>query len=163
MRLAITQIAGGISCFCAWPLLVVVVMITPNLDQRWPLHVGLLALAAGVVVASRSAPEVLSHAEPWPRLAGRLMRDWAALLMMLATVDFFGLGVQPPVPSWGNMLANFQADVQVAWWAAVFPALCLFVAALFLKSGGRAVCRPSDPSRRAPMSSIGETRVYEPG
>jgi ABC-type dipeptide/oligopeptide/nickel transport system permease subunit len=84
-------------------------------------------------------PELSRKAKSWCLVGERVIRDWAAITLMLATIDFFGLGVQPPSPSWGNMLVNLQADFQMAWWVAVFPALCIFIAALVLEIGARAI------------------------
>ena len=50
-----------------------------------------------------------------------------------AALSFLGLGVQPPAPSWGNMIVEGQALLASgAWWVSVFPglALCLTVLAL---------------------------------
>ena len=44
-----------------------------------------------------------------------------------ATLSFLGLGVQPPIPSWGNMLADAQNYYSAAWWAMVFPAAALLI------------------------------------
>ncbi len=42
-----------------------------------------------------------------------------------AALGFLGYGVQPPTPSWGNMLGEAVAHLETAWWMAVFPGLCL--------------------------------------
>jgi hypothetical protein len=47
-----------------------------------------------------------------------------------ATLSFLGLGVQPPAPSWGNILAGAQNYYSVAWWYLVFPALALLMTTL---------------------------------
>ena len=50
-----------------------------------------------------------------------------------AALSFLGLGVQPPAPSWGNMIVEGQAVLASgAWWVSVFPgvALCLTILAL---------------------------------
>ena len=38
-------------------------------------------------------------------------------------LTFLGLGVQPDLPSWGNMLAGSRGYLNVAWWMSVFPGL----------------------------------------
>ena len=55
------------------------------------------------------------------------------IIVLLATLDFFGHGIQPPTASWGNMLSDAQEDITIAWWAAVFPAICLFGAVLAIE------------------------------
>src|SRR5690606_26569062 len=44
-----------------------------------------------------------------------------------ATLSFLGLGVQPPTPSWGQMIADGQSYLTTAWWISVFPGLALAV------------------------------------
>jgi len=55
---------------------------------------------------------------------------------LLATLYYFGLGVQQPTPSWGNALANALSNFTIAWWASIFPAACLFRAALAIEVAG---------------------------
>lgn len=157
-RLAIERAAEGVSCFCAWPLLLVIALITFDLNVGSPVRLALLTLIAGALFTARSMPEVLRKAQSWPFVRGRVTRDWGAIMLMLATIDFFGFGVQPPVPSWGNMLADFQLTFGIAWWAAVFPALCIFVAALLLEIGARAISQTS--SLAAPIARGGAKRNH---
>jgi peptide/nickel transport system permease protein len=57
----------------------------------------------------------------------------ADAMIFEAALSFLGLGVQPPAPSWGNMIVDGQALLASgAWWVSVFPglALCLTILAL---------------------------------
>jgi peptide/nickel transport system permease protein len=56
--------------------------------------------------------------------------DVAGVIVLESTLSFLGLGIQPPTASWGNMLSNAQANLQTAWWAAVFPGLCILATVL---------------------------------
>jgi peptide/nickel transport system permease protein len=47
-----------------------------------------------------------------------------------STISYFGLGIQPPVPSWGNMLRNSQEYLWTAPWLAFWPGLFIFVTVL---------------------------------
>jgi peptide/nickel transport system permease protein len=47
------------------------------------------------------------------------------VIMFEAAFSFIGFGVQPPTPSWGNMLSEGQNYLTTAWWIAVFPGLSL--------------------------------------
>lgn len=149
-RLAIERIAVGLSCFCAWPALLVIAVVTLNLEVRSSVGLAILALIAGALVSARSMPGLPKKAKSWSFAIGRVIRDWAAIILMLATIDFFGFGVQPPTPSWGNMLVDFQSNFWIAWWAAVFPALCIFIAALLLEIGARAILHATSPASEAP-------------
>jgi peptide/nickel transport system permease protein len=59
----------------------------------------------------------------------------ADAVMFEAALSFLGLGVQPPNPSLGNMLAEGQAVLLAgAWWVSVFPGLVLFLTLIALNS-----------------------------
>lgn len=62
-----------------------------------------------------------------------------------ATLSFLGLGVVPPTPSWGNMLAEALGYYQVAWWFLVFPGLALLVTTLSFNLLGDSVRDALDP------------------
>ncbi|HEY8320425.1 MAG TPA: hypothetical protein VIG46_01360 [Candidatus Baltobacteraceae bacterium] len=64
---------------------------------------------------------------------------------MLATLDFLGWGVQPPLPTRGNMLGFMEALVLTGWWAAVFPAVCIFIAVLVIEWAARTVEESDEP------------------
>lgn len=51
----------------------------------------------------------------------------AGAVLAESTLSFLGLGIQPPAPSWGNMLANAQEMVFAAPWAAVWPGLAILL------------------------------------
>jgi len=44
-----------------------------------------------------------------------------------AALSFLGLGVQPPTPSWGNMIGESMAFLESAWWVGVFPGIALSI------------------------------------
>lgn len=62
----------------------------------------------------------------------------AGAILAESTLSFLGLGISPPAPSWGNMLANAQELVFSAPWAAVWPGLAIMatVAACTLVADG---------------------------
>ena len=45
-------------------------------------------------------------------------------------LSFLGLGIQPPTPSWGNLLIDAKETLDVAWWLTVFPGLAILVTVL---------------------------------
>lgn len=47
-----------------------------------------------------------------------------------SALSFLGLGVQPPTPSWGEMLSEGKNYLQVAWWLSFFPGLSIFLTVL---------------------------------
>ena len=60
------------------------------------------------------------------------------LILIEAALSFLGFGVQPPIPSWGNMVADGASTLTTAWWVAAFPgiAICLAVVAFNLLGDG---------------------------
>jgi peptide/nickel transport system permease protein len=74
--------------------------------------------------------------------------DVANVIILESTLSFLGLGIQPPTASWGNMLANAQENLQTAWWAAVFPGLCILVTVLAINYIGDGLRDALDPNMR---------------
>ncbi len=63
----------------------------------------------------------------------------------LAILDFLGFGLQPPTPSWGELLAQAKNNFTIAWWLAVFPSIALFSTLLSLILIGDSVRDALDP------------------
>ncbi len=56
-----------------------------------------------------------------------LASDVVLVLLLLAGVSFFGLGVPPPTPEWGQMIAAGQKYLRDQWWIVTFPGLAIVV------------------------------------
>lgn len=56
--------------------------------------------------------------------------ELARIIVMDAALSFLGLGVQPPTPSWGRMLAEGRSYIESAWWVVTFPGLAIALAVL---------------------------------
>lgn len=56
-----------------------------------------------------------------PQLAVAAALAIAAVVPLEAALSFVGLGVQPPLPSWGNILLDGTDYLATAWWLIVFP------------------------------------------
>lgn len=66
-----------------------------------------------------------------------------------ASLSFLGLGVQPPEPTWGNLLSGQNRDLfEVAPWLAIFPGLAITVAVLAFNLLGDALRDLLDPRTR---------------
>ncbi len=61
-----------------------------------------------------------------------------SLILAESALSFLGLGIQPPTPSWGNMVADGRDVLVTAWWVSTFPgaALALTVIAVNLLADG---------------------------
>jgi len=62
-----------------------------------------------------------------------------------AGLSFLGLGVQPPQPSWGNIIADGREFLGVAWWVSFFPGLCVFLAVMAFNLVGDGLRDAFDP------------------
>src|SRR3984957_14224138 len=62
-----------------------------------------------------------------------------------STLSFLGLGIQPPTPSLGNMLADASNFYTVAWWYLAFPALFLLITTLAFNLLGDGIRDAMDP------------------
>lgn len=69
----------------------------------------------------------------------------ASAILAEAGLSFLGLGVQPPTPSWGQMLAGAQGYINVAPWLAYWPGLAIFFAVLGFNLFGDGVREALDP------------------
>jgi peptide/nickel transport system permease protein len=74
--------------------------------------------------------------------------DVANVIVLESTLSFLGFGIQPPTASWGNMLANAESNLEIAWWAAVFPGLCILLTVLAINYIGDGLRDALDPNMR---------------
>lgn len=100
-------------------------------------------LARGIALSARSRPDViaarlagvryprvvLSHVIP--RVLAQLgviaTLDVGTVIVSIAGFSFLGLGIQPPTPEWGSMLADARGDFAVAPWLLITPTLAIVV------------------------------------
>jgi peptide/nickel transport system permease protein len=59
------------------------------------------------------------------------MSDVVLDILTGASLGFFGLGVQPPTPEWGVMIADGRDFITTAWWMVAFPGLAIIVTGFF--------------------------------
>jgi peptide/nickel transport system permease protein len=67
------------------------------------------------------------------------------LILTEAILSFIGLGIQPPLPSWGNMLTNAQTYIYNSLWLVNIPGITIFVTVLCANIFGNAVRDAFDP------------------
>jgi len=54
----------------------------------------------------------------------------AGAVLVESGLSFLGLGVQPPTPSWGNILIEGKDNIEIAWWVSMFPGLAILITVL---------------------------------
>lgn len=69
----------------------------------------------------------------------------AGAILTESALSFLGLGVQPPNPSWGNMLMDGKETLEIAPWLSVFPGLAILITVLGYNLLGEALRDILDP------------------
>jgi peptide/nickel transport system permease protein len=69
------------------------------------------------------------------------------VMLLEAGLSFLGIGVPPPMPSWGNMIADGAAQLATAPWTTVFPGVAIAVVVMALNAVGDALRDALDPRR----------------
>lgn len=72
----------------------------------------------------------------------------ARMIIAEASLSFLGLGVQPPTPTWGGMVADGRNYVAVAWWVSTFPGLAILLTVLGINLLGDWLRDTLDPNLR---------------
>jgi peptide/nickel transport system permease protein len=87
---------------------------------------------AAIALGSRDGRILVRHVlpnafTPWLVVA---TLDMARVIVIESALSFLGLGVQPPTPTWGGMLADGRVYLSTAWWLATFPGLAILITVL---------------------------------
>ncbi|GBD16189.1 Glutathione transport system permease protein GsiD [bacterium HR26] len=72
----------------------------------------------------------------------------AFAILAESSLSYLGAGVPPGIPTWGNMVSDGQAQLQRAWWIAVFPGMFLFLTVLTVNLLGDGLRDALDPRVR---------------
>lgn len=103
-------------------------------------------LAARIVGAS---PARIMFRHILPNIASPLIVIWtlaiATTILSESGLSFLGLGVQPPTPSWGTMIADGQQKLSSVPWLAIFPGLALMITVMTVNTVGDALRDALDP------------------
>lgn len=127
----------------------------------WPIYArtirgSLLILKAGPLVESARAiglPEarilaryiLLNCLNPLIVLASF---EVGRVILLESSLSFLGLGIQPPTPSWGNMVADGRDYIDTAWWLITFPGLAIMLTVFAVNALGDVMREYFDPRQR---------------
>ncbi len=89
---------------------------------------------------------ILPHLVPTAIVWGTL--GIATTVLLEATLSFLGIGVQPPTPSWGNIIFESQSYFQAAPWLVFIPGAVILLTALSFNLVGDALRDILDPTQR---------------
>lgn len=81
----------------------------------------------------------------------------AFAILAEAALSFLGLGVQPPDPAWGRMLAEGRDFVRQAPWMGVFPGLAIFFTVMSFNFVGDGLRDALDPKQKSVIESRGQS------
>ncbi len=79
-------------------------------------------------------------------VVGTLQVGW--VIVLEASLSFLGVGVPPPTPAWGSMVADGRAHMMSAWWVSLFPGLAILLVVLSLNFLGDWLRDRLDPRLR---------------
>ena len=69
----------------------------------------------------------------------------ASAVLVESGLSFLGIGVQPPDPSWGNMLTEGKDNIEIAWWLSLFPGLAILITVMGYNMLGEGIRDSFDP------------------
>ncbi|MGE5283924.1 MAG: ABC transporter permease [Actinomycetota bacterium] len=69
----------------------------------------------------------------------------AGAILTESALSFLGIGVQPPTPSWGNILTVGKNYIEFAWWLSLFPGLAILITVLGYNLLGEGIRDAVDP------------------
>jgi len=152
------------------PLTPLVIILSAILKPSVPMLVRLIGglgwmatarIVRGVVLSIRNLEYITAaHAQgasDWAIIVRHVLPNAAAPIIVAATLSvggaiisesvlsFLGLGVQPPVPSWGNMLQGAQSTMESKPWLAIFPGLLILITVLSVNFLGDGLRDALDP------------------
>ena len=69
----------------------------------------------------------------------------AGAILLESALSFLGIGVQPPTPTWGNILTAGKDNIEIAWWLSLYPGLAIFLTVMGYNLLGEGIRDSLDP------------------
>ena len=99
-------------------------------EREFILAARVLGAGDGWIISKHLLPNAIA-----PVIVSGILGIPTAILIE-SGLSFLGIGVQPPAPSWGNILTDGKATLGVAWWLILFPGLMILLTALSVNVAG---------------------------
>jgi peptide/nickel transport system permease protein len=112
-------------------------------NEEWMIAAGALGASRRRMLWRHALPNVLS-----PIIVAATL-GVGHIVLLEAALGYLGLGVQPPVPSWGNIIQDGAQSVFTVWWMFVFPGLAIVATAITFNVAGDALRDALDPRQVA--------------
>ena len=144
-KLGLNKIAGEES-FGLIRIVIIVAAVGWTTPARLVRGATLAARAQGYVQAARAlgvSPVAIALRHILPNVSGPLIvattLAMGQVILFESALSFLGLGIQPPTPSWGNMLTGAQDLIWQAPMLAVYPGLAIFLTVMSVNFLGDAL------------------------
>jgi peptide/nickel transport system permease protein len=111
-------------------------------EQEYVLAATSLAFTTKRILLRHVLPNLI------PSLTVLATVEVARAIIRESLLSFLGLGIQPPTPSWGTMLAEGRDYMLMQWWLAALPGAAIFISALGINLLGDALRDVMDPHLR---------------
>jgi peptide/nickel transport system permease protein len=92
-----------------------------------------------LIIASEILPNIIQSVF----VLGTLRMGY--MIIMEASLSFLGLGIQPPTPAWGSMVAAGRDYMLTAWWASTLPGIAILILVLAINVFGEGLRDILDP------------------
>ncbi|MNB76280.1 putative D,D-dipeptide transport system permease protein DdpC [compost metagenome] len=99
-------------------------------EQEWIASAQTLGLSGPRIILRHLLPNVL------PQAVVVLMTDMVGLLVAIVTLGYLGIGIAPPTPDWGTMIADGQSFISTAWWLSAVPGFAVVYTGIALSLVG---------------------------
>jgi len=98
--------------------------------QEWIASAQTLGLPGVRILLRHLLPNIL------PQAVVVLMTDMVGLLVAIVTLGYLGIGIAPPTPDWGTMIADGQSFITTAWWLSAVPGFAVVYTGIALSLTG---------------------------
>jgi peptide/nickel transport system permease protein len=95
-----------------------------------------------VIIASEILPNIIQSVF----VLGTLRMGY--MIIMEASLSFLGLGIQPPTPAWGSMVAAGRDYLLTSWWVSTLPGVAILILVLSINVFGEGLRDILDPRLR---------------
>jgi peptide/nickel transport system permease protein len=161
-----------VDIFISIPVFMLLLTIVAIYGSNVPLLITFIGVSAFPGAARIVRAEVLSlkprefitasrviGSTPWRIMVRHILPNILPILIVSATLrvgaailteaglSYFGLGVPPPAPTWGGMVADGRTSLDTAWWVSTFPGVALLVVVMATNVVGDGLRDVFDPRR----------------
>jgi ABC-type dipeptide/oligopeptide/nickel transport system permease subunit len=165
-----TIVSGAVNLMLAFPFMLLalatVAVLGPSFQNMiivlgvtgWPIYTRVVRsealrlretefVTAARALGASDARIIIRHLLPnlYNALIVMASLEVARMILLESFLSFLGLGVQPPTPAWGSLLAEGRTYIFDMWWLATFPGLAIFVTTLGINLMGDAIRDFLDP------------------